>query len=131
MQDWKVRQEVFHRLNTEHDDDLKNFEVHITETVVEDAIRYFTSRDIGWVYPAKSYMVGICYARWLSEEFGGDPLDYLDDPDLLYGNDPYFCEYSRDPETYHSILNVIGWDFDETAGLCPDVKEYFKQEFML
>lgn len=131
MQDWKVRQEVYHRLHKEYDDDLKNFEVHISDNVVEDAIRYFTSRDIGWVYPAKSYMVGICYARWLSEEFGGDALEYLDDPDLLYGNDPYFCEYSRDPETYHLILNKMGWDFDDSAGLCPDVKEYFKQEFML
>lgn len=131
MQEWKVRQEVYHRLHKEHDDDLKNFEVHISDTVVEDAIRYFKSRDIGWVYPAKSYMVGICYARWLSEEFGGDPLEYLDDPDLLYGNDPYFCEYSKDPETYHRILNELGWDFDDSDGLCPDVKEYFKQEFMI
>jgi hypothetical protein len=76
-------------------------------------------------------MVGICYARWLAESFGGRAVEYLDDPDLLYGNDPYFVEYSRDPRTYHQILNTVGWDFDESQGMCPDVKEYFIEEFML
>lgn len=130
MEEWKVRQEIYHRLNKEHDDDVKNFEITFTEDNVGDAVRYFTSRDIGWVYPAKSYMVGICYALWLSKEFGGRPLQYLDDPDLLYGNDPYFKRYSEDPHTYIQILEKIGgWDFDEGLGLCPDVKEYFKEEF--
>ena len=131
MEDWKVRQEVYHRTNPVHVDDLNNFEVEITTDVVSHAVDYFRTRDKGWVYPSKSYMVGICYARWLSEEFGGRPVEYLDDPELLYGNDPYFVEYSRDPKTYHQILNEVGWDFDESMGMCPDVKEYFKEEFML
>lgn len=131
MEDWKVRQEIYHRVNQEHADDLNQFEIEITEDVVKHAIDYFKTKGKGWVYPSKSYMVGICYARWLSEEFGGDPLDYLDDPDLLYGNDPYFVEYSRDPRTYHEILNEVGWAFNEMGGMCPDVKEYFKEEFMI
>lgn len=131
MEEWKIRQEVYHRLNNTHDDDLNTKHIETTDDVVKDALRYFTERDIGWIYPSKSYMVAICYSRWLAETFGGRPVEYLDDEDLLFGNDPYFCEYSRDPKTYHLILNRIGWDFDETAGMVPDVKEYFKKEFMI
>lgn len=131
MEEWKVRQEIYHRLNKDHSDDLNDKHVEISNNVVGNAIRYFTERGIGWIYPAKSYMVGICYAKWLSEEFGGTAIDYLNDPDLLYGNDPYFLEYSKDPETYHKILNNITWQFDESSGMVPDVRSYFEQEFML
>jgi hypothetical protein len=131
MEEWKVRQEIYHRLNNVFDDDLNTKNVEITDNVVENALRYFYERDIGWIYPSKSYMVAICYSRWLAEHFGGRPVEYLDDEDLLFGNDPYFCEYSRDPKTYHLILNQIGWDFDETKGMVPDVKEYFIKEFMI
>lgn len=129
--DWKIRQEIYHRLNKEHSDDLSTKDVVISDDIAGNALRYFKERDIGWIYPAKSYMVAICYARWLSEEFGGRAVEYLDDEDLLYGNDPYFIEYSRDPKTYHQILNVIGWDFNINDGMVPDVRQYFEEEFML
>jgi hypothetical protein len=132
MEDWKIRQEIYHRTTTVYSDDLKQFEIEITEDIVGDAVRYFNTRDIGWVYPAKSYMVGICYARWLSDEFGNTPEYYLNDPMLLYGNDPYFVEYRNDPRTYDNILTAIGgWNFDQTLGLVPDVKEYFLKEFLI
>lgn len=131
MEEWKIRQEVYHRLNQEHDDDLNTKDIEITADVVKHALRYFAEQDIGWIYPSKSYMVGICYARWLSEHFGGKPLEYLDDADLLFGNDPYFKTYEQDPETYSAILNSIGWDFDESAGMVLDVKQYFNDEFMI
>lgn len=130
LPEWKIRQEIYHRLNTEHDDDMKNFDIEVTENVVQDAVRYFKNRDIGWIYPSKSYMVGICYARWLAEEFGGRPLNYLDDPELLFNNDEFFKHYSSDPKTYIQILEQIGgWDFDEEQGLVPDVRHYFNLEF--
>jgi hypothetical protein len=129
--EWKIRQEIYHKLNTEYDDDLNTKEIEITTNIVGNAIDYFFKRDIGWIYPSKSYMVSICYARWLSEHFGGQPLDYLEDPELLYNNDPYFVEYSRDPKTYHQILNTITWEFDESLGMVPDVKQYFNDEFMI
>jgi len=129
---WKIRQEVYHRINTDFDDDLNTKEIEISADIVNDAVRYFTERDIGWIYPAKSYMVGICYARWLSENFGGEPIDYLNDADLLYGNDPYFKTYYSDKENYDKILNKIDhWNFDESVGMVPDVKDYFVKEFML
>jgi hypothetical protein len=130
MKEHKIRQEIYHRVNREHDDDLKNFDIIISDKIVNDAVKYFTTKEIGWVYPGKSYMVGICYSKWLSKEFGGDPLDYLKDPELLYNNDPYFKPYQDDMNTYDSILEIIGgWNFNETTGLVPDVKKYFIKEF--
>jgi hypothetical protein len=130
--DWKIRQEIYHKLNPVHDDDLHDKDIVISNDIVLHAVEYFTKRDIGWIYPAKSYMVAICYARWLAKEFGGRPLEYLEDPNLLYGNDPYFVQYSTDPLSYHQILNTIGgWEFDESSGMVPDVYGYFKEEFMI
>jgi hypothetical protein len=132
MEDWKIRQELYHRLNTVHDDDLNDKNIEITDNIVADAVRYFTEKDIGWIYPSKSYMVAICYAKWLSEEFGGNPIDYLNDIDLLFGNDPYFIIYDEDAVTYNQILDRIGeWKFDQTKGMVPDVKKYFIEEFMI
>lgn len=132
MNEWKIRQELYHRLNKNFSDDLKHFNIELTSNIVENAIRYFEEKDLGWIYPSKSYMVGICYAKWLSDNFGGNPFEYLNDSALLYNNDPYFVSYSSDPKTYHEILNKIGgWNFDETKGMVFDVKEYFKKEFML
>jgi hypothetical protein len=131
MEEWKVRQEIYHRLHSEFDDDLNTKHIELSKDIVKDALRYFSERDIGWIYPSKSYMVAICYARWLAKEFGGRPLQYLDDESLLFGNDPYFVTYSNDPKTYNSILNNIGWDFDETKGMVPDVRSYFIEEFMI
>ena len=130
MKEWKIRQEIYHRLNRDHDDDLNTKDIEVTEHVVENAIRYFIESDLGWIYPSKSYMVGICYAKWLADEFGGDPLEYLNDPDLLYGNDPYFVTYNDDKDTYDKILEAIGgWDF-KPLGYVNDVKSYFEKEFL-
>jgi hypothetical protein len=132
MEEWKVNQEIYHRLNQSHDDDLSLHDVEISEDIVGNAIKYFTTNELGWVYPAKSYVVAICYARWLSEKYGGTYFDYLEDPDLLYGNDPYFVTYSTDPETYHKILTSCGgWTFKQDRGIIPDVRKYFEEEFML
>lgn len=134
MEEWKFRQDLYHRLNKNHSDDLNTQVITFVnpEDVVKNAVRYFNETDIGWVYPSKSYMVGICYARWLAEHFGGRPVEYLEDPDLLFGNDPHFVQYSTDPLKYHQILNEIGgWDFDVQLGMVPDVRKYFNEEFMI
>ncbi len=132
MEDWKIRQELYHRLNTVHDDDLNDKDIVITDNIVTDAVRYFKEDNLGWIYPSKSYMVAICYAKWLSEEFGGNPIDYLNDIDLLFGNDPYFMIYDEDAVTYNQILDYIGeWKFDQTKGMVPDVRKYFIEEFMI
>lgn len=132
MQEWKIKQEIYHRLNTEHSDDLKNVDAIITDNIIDNAVRYFQNPHMGWVWPAKSYVVGICYAKWLSEIYGGDPIEYLNDPMLLYGNDPYFVTYTGNEYTYNEILSKInGWNFNSSAGIIPDIRHYFELEFGL
>jgi hypothetical protein len=110
---------------------LNSQDIEITDNVILNAVRYFKERDIGWIYPSKSYMVGICYAKWLSEEFGGEPMEYLNDESILYHNDPYFVTYNEDKQTYDEIMKKIdGWDF-KTEGMVSDVREYFDKEFMI
>lgn len=132
MKEWKIRQEIYHRLTDSFDDDLNTKDIVISDDIVNNAVRYFREKDLGWIYPSKSYMVGICYAKWLAKEFGGRSLEYLDDQDLLYGNDPYFVKYSNDPKTYIQILeNINGWDFNDSLGMVPDVYQYFLEEFQI
>lgn len=129
MKEWKVRQEVYHRLNEEHGDDLNCVEIEIVDDVVASAIRYFTETEVGWLYPSKSYVVAILYAKWLHEEFNEDFITALDDPDLLYGNDPYFVTYSQDKENYIKIIAALPNSMD--GGMIPDIRNYFEKEFML
>lgn len=133
QKEWKVRQEIYHRLNTVHCDDLKSVDINEVPSsqVLDYAIEYFTNDKLGWVYPSKSYVVAICYSLWLTKEFGGNFWDYLNDPDLLYGNDPYFVPYKEDQGTYDSIINSVGLGFDQRLGIIPDIRKYFEEEFML
>jgi len=134
IKEWKMRQEHFYRNVNEFTDDIRKFDVTINDDIVSNAVRYFNDDTIGWVYPAKSYVVAICYARWLHEFFGSDIYEYLDDPDLLFGNDPYFVPYSQDKKTYDNIIehiSLLPFKFDETKGVVPDVLQYFMEEFLL
>jgi hypothetical protein len=129
----KIRQEIFYRLNSGFDDDLSKFNIELVEgeKIVESAITYFKNTELGWVYPSKSYVVAICYARWISEIWGYDFYQMLNDPGLLFNNDPYFVPYDDSKETYDSIISVVGIDFDQSLGIIPDVRRYFVKEFLL
>jgi len=129
----KIRQEIFYRLNSKFDDDLSNFEIKLVEgdEIAEKAIEYFHNTATGWVYPSKSYVVGICYARWISDIWGHDFYELLNDPGLLYNNDPYFVTYSESKQIYDKIIAEVGKGFDENIGIIPDIKRYFLEEFML
>lgn len=130
--EWKILQEIYHRLNTELSDDAKNFDIEFSDNIVENAIKYFKQTNIGWIWPAKSYMVGICYAKWLKDIYGGEFLEYLNDPELLYNNDPYFKTYKEDQNSYNCILKAINYlEFDEDKGVVPEVRKYFELEFNL
>jgi len=41
--DWKLKQEIYHRLNTEHDDDLNVVDIKLVEgyDIVAHAVRHF------------------------------------------------------------------------------------------
>ena len=126
--EWKVAQDVFHRLNRDHEDDLKKFDITFSDDIVNNALLHFKEKIDLWIYPAKSYFVAICYAYWLSEDFQEDFWDLLSDPNLLAGNDPYYQTYGSDPETYNSIISQLVFPLEDT-GMVSDVRKYYEQEF--
>lgn len=128
MKEWRIRQELYHRLNREYTDDLNKVDIVITDDVVGEAVRHFKEKIDQWIYPAKSYFVAICYASWLAEDFNEDFYSLLDDDMLLAGNDPYFITYSKDKETYDKILFNVTMPI-EMIGMVPDVKNYYDEEF--
>jgi hypothetical protein len=129
MKEWKLKQEIFHRLNKKFDDDLKKFNIKITEDIVNYAVEYFKTDKIAWVYPSKSYVVAICYAKWISQDFNENFYELLNDKNLLAGNDPFFVPYENSKKVYDEIIKKIG-NFDETEGIVPDIRRYYEEEIL-
>ena len=133
MQDWKVKQKIYHKLNREHDDDLNNVDIEISDDIVNNAIRYFKEKDVGWIYPAKSYMVALCYAFWIMEDYDENFYDVLKDPELL-PLDPYFVPYKEDSNTYNEIIGIVFANNKgvlKMEGMVPDVRKYYDAELGL
>ena len=133
MQDWKVKQKIYHKLNREHDDDLNNVDIEISDDIVNNAIRYFKEKDVGWIYPAKSYMVALCYAFWIMEDYNENFYDVLKDPELL-PLDPYFVPYKEDSNTYNEIIGIVFANNKgvlKMEGMVPDVRKYYDAELGL
>jgi hypothetical protein len=129
-QEWKIRQALYHKLNKNHKDDLKNFDIQISDNIVENAIKYFQLSNMPFIYPSKSYVVAICYAHWLSKDFNENFYDLLNDESLLYNNDPYFKPYIKDKLTYDCILKEV-MPINENKGIIQDIKKYYKNEFFI
>lgn len=131
MEEWKVRQEIYHRLNREHKDNLNNFEIKIVENdIAHHAIRHFFENVNEFIYPSKSYVVAFCYAYWISQDFCKDFWELLNDENLLAGNDPYFKTYNQSPEVYDALFDVIDWPIP-MQGMVPDIRKYYEAEFMI
>lgn len=129
MKEWKVRQEVYRRLNDPTSDNLNNIDITWSpESIVEDALRHWDEEIDEWIYPAKSYFVAILYSYWISEDFGDDFYEVLDDPDLLPG-DPYFVPYGSDKAIYDEILSQV--EYIECGGMVNDVRKYYDEEMQV
>lgn len=128
MKTWRLKQELYHRLNKDYSDDLNKVDILISDDIIEDAYRHFVERVDEWIYPAKSYFVAICYASWISKDFNEDFYELLNDPMLLSGNDPYFVTYENDKEIYDQLISRIEINNIEMTGMVPDVKEYYDAE---
>lgn len=126
MKEWKIRQQHFNLMNSDFKDDLNKVDIKMTNNVVEDAIRHFEEYVNEWIYPSKSYVVAICYATWISEDFDEDFYELLNDPDLLAGNDPYFVPYEEDKYTYDRIIEEVLPL--QMVGMVPDIYEYYTEE---
>lgn len=130
MQEWKIKQKLYHKLNKDYEDDLSDVDIEITEDIAFHAIRYFKEKDIGWIYPSKSYMVAICYAFWIMEDYNENFYDILNDPELL-PMDPYFVPYREDSTTYNNIISVVCANNKgklTTEGMVLDVRKYYDAE---
>lgn len=128
--EWKTRQEIYHRLNTDFKDDLNKVDIVFKDNIKENALLHFFQKIDEWVYPSKSFVVAFCYAYWLSQDFNEDIKDLLNDPDLLYGNDPYFKPYNKDPEVYDFLFDNIKMPIP-MKGMVPDIREYYEEEFLI
>jgi len=103
----KLRQQLYHHLNPNPSD----LNIDIALLAVEGAelasgiIDYFVNANHKIVYPAKSYAVALIYAHKLESIFNIPVKVSLNDPELLFNNDPYFIPYSNASNVYNIVLN--------------------------
>jgi hypothetical protein len=129
MREWKLFQELYHSLVTEHTDAGHLHKREMSDDKVTAALNYVREKaDVG-TYPGKSYIVAIIYATMINKVYGDDFLQTLNDPDLLYGQDDFFVPYSQDKQAYDSILeelkSIPNWI---EGGWAPKTVEYFYLE---
>ncbi len=138
MKEWKIRQEIYNKIYTEFDDDIKGkpiVEEFEESSIIARALSYLTVEDENWYYPGKAYSVAIIYALLLKKYFDEDFYLALSDPNLLYGLDPYFKPYPESKNIYDKIIEQIpknllentekhSWNMKKTI-------EYFEKEFLL
>lgn len=101
---------MYHQMHSEegYSDDLGREEIveeFDKDSIIKRACEYPVKQDSVLYYPGKAYAIAIMAAKYLEQEYDEEILEVLDDPDLLYGNDPYFVPYSRDKDTYDKILD--------------------------
>jgi hypothetical protein len=131
MKEWKVRQQYFDMMNPDADwkDDLNKVDIVEVDAmdIIPEAIRHFEEHVPEWVYPSKSYVVAICYAHWISQDFDEDFYETLADPELL-PHDPYFVPYEDDKQTYDEIIEAV--TPIDMIGMVPDIYEYYREEIL-
>lgn len=128
---WKVNQEIYHKLTASFSDDASQFTTIESPDIVTSALWYFGRPDPNLaIYPAKSYVVALVFARLLELHFEESFYDVLNDPELLYGSDPHFVPYGDDKETYDAILTFLGGpeNIPLKGPLIDHTVHYFKEE---
>lgn len=127
--EWKMWQEVYNNLVTDHTDDRKYHRFEYNEERVENAFFYLNEKADYGIYPAKSRMIAIIYATMLEKVYGEDFYEVLNDPDLLFGQDDFFTPYLKDSDTYDAIIarlkEIPNW---LEMGWAPKTVEYFYME---
>lgn len=135
--DWKQRQKLFHSTFTTDDKlyELEHFVDNAPQNISNNVINLLYNYPKVTIYPYKSYFVAVIYAYNLCHHFGSTVLSYLNDPELLFGNDRYFMPYDESIEIYDPILQHItqhGYNpVTEKRGLTPTVRRYFNKEFFI
>jgi hypothetical protein len=129
MKDWKMYQQLYNSLVTDHSDGSEKHGTTMETEIIENALRFVTSAEEHTTYPAKSYMVAVIYAKLLEEVYGENFYEVLNDPELLNGQDRFFIPYEEDPETYDAIKfrleTIPNW---KESGWVPYTVNYFYLE---
>ena len=129
MKDWKIWQEMYNRLVQDHTDARHLHRREEQPFHIEDALNYVRQQSPIGIYPAKSFMVAIIYAKMINEVYGDDFYETLNDPDLLYNQDDYFVPYFQAKDTYDQILlRLDGMGIWWKYGWAPKTVEYFYAE---
>ena len=105
------------------------------KVIIKRAKDYYKKQTKELYYPAKSYAIAVTYAFLLQKHFGGWVQDYLKDPELLGGNDPYFVPFSKENfNIYNPIILTYFEALKDTDKHCENFKktlDYFYKEFLL
>ena len=140
MKEWQIRHKIFHQVfkGTDLGDDLSKetiIEDFSKEKIIKKALEYPLIQTRELYYPAKSYAVGIIFAKLLEHYFEEDFLECLNNDKLLYENDPYFVVYSKDKETYDEIIKSFPFELLAKKEKCSQnllkTIEYFEKEFLI
>ncbi len=130
LAEWKIHQELYHRLTPEHmdvipEDDIGEMD---RDEMMRTALAMANGKEHRSLWPAKSYLVAFLYATWLEDAYGGSWKEYLDDTELLYGNDPYFVSYSEDTNFYDFMNVHCVTTYDSPVN--KDIRKYFELEML-
>jgi hypothetical protein len=129
QKEWKMWQQVYNSLVTDHSDDRKYHKLEYSSEKVENAFFYLNEKADYGIYPAKSRIIAIIYATMLEKVYGEDFYEVLNDPDLLYGQDDFFVPYLEDMDTYDAIIERLKTMPDWLEmGWAPKTVEYFYLE---
>ena len=129
MKEWRMWQQVYNSLVTEHTD-ARHLHQRVEKPYnVEDALNYVKEQGTVGVYPAKSYIVAVIYATMVNKVYGEDLYEALNDPELLHGQDDFFVPYSQEKERYDELIERLksmgNW---LEGGWAPKTVEYFHLE---
>jgi len=140
MKNWHLRHKIFYSIFKDKDfgDDLSKYSI-VTEKnpdlIIKRALQYPVLQTDELYYPGKSYAAAVVYAKLLEKEFGENFYQSLDDPQLLYLNDPYFKRYSESKDIYDVIIEhfpfeLLSPDSPKIPNLIKTI-DYFYKEFLL
>ena len=129
LADWKIHQELYHRLTEITDQHWGDNVIDMDrDEMMRVTLAMANGEEHRSLWPAKSYLVGFLYATWLEDAYGGSWKEYLDDKDLLYGNDPYFVPYSDDTNFYDFMHVHCVTTYDSPVNKA--IRKYFEAEML-
>lgn len=105
------------------------YEYQDDDTLVKQIVDFFKNGS-DLIYPAKSFFVGIVYAKCMEVTYNEDFYKMLDDPTLLF-DDKYFIRYKDAQDIYDQVIEQIDLDHILELPSTQKTVEYFQKEFTI